>query len=222
MVYDCSPNAEWHAKHRLPHHPTLEQRMQWHMEHARRCPCPAQDEDLLEHLKKRYLGTHQDFWIVYNTNDHRILGLWAADCAEHLLPFFEERYPDDPRPREAIRTLRAWAQTGEFHMKAIRSAALAAHASAKGVKRDEPAAGFAAHAAGQAVSTAHVPTHALGTVVYSIKLVAALHPLDVKAAVTQERTWQLQRLPEHLRPWVETWIVKMYQMLPKPLRMRLG
>jgi hypothetical protein len=185
--------------------------MQWHIEHARRCPCPSQDEDLLEDLKKSYLGTHQDFWIVYHTNDHRALGLWAANCAEHLLPYFEEPYPEDPRPRDAISTLRAWVQTGEFHMAVIRGASLAAHAAAKAVKKEELAAGFAAH----------VPTHALGPVLYSLKLVAALRPTDVKAAVAQERAWQTQRLPEQLRLWVDAWLEKTYPLLPKQLRMQL-
>ena len=25
--------------------------------------------------------------------DQKILALWAAECAEHVLPFFEEKYP---------------------------------------------------------------------------------------------------------------------------------
>jgi len=221
MEFDSSPNTEWHLKHQLPKNPTLVQRVKWHMEHARRCPCPSQDEDIMEELKKRYLGKHQDFWIVYNTNDHRALGLWAADCAEHLLPYFEEKYPEDPRPRDAIRTLRGWVQTGEFRMAVIRGASLAAHAAAKAVKKEELAARFAAHAAGQAVGTAHVPTHALGPVLYSLKLVAALRPTDVKAAVAQERAWQTQRLLEQFRPWVDAWVEKTYPLLPKQLRMQL-
>ena len=221
VEFDRSPNTEWHLKHQLPNNPTLDQRVKWHIVHARRCPCPSQDQDLLEELQKRYLGTHQDFWIVYNRNDHRALGLWAADCAEHLLPYFEETYPEDLRPRDAISTLRAWVQTGEFRMAVIRGASLAAHAAAKAVKKEELAAGFAAHAAGQAVGTAHVPTHALGPVLYSVKLVAALRPTDVKAAVAQERAWQTQRLPQHLRPWVDAWVEKTYPFLPKPLRMQL-
>ena len=27
--------------------------------------------------------------------DHRALALWAADCAEHVLAYFEEKYPKD-------------------------------------------------------------------------------------------------------------------------------
>lgn len=175
----------------------------------------------MEELKKRYLGKHQDFWIFYNRNDHRALGLWAAQCAEHLLPYFEEKYPEDTRPRDAIRTLREWVQTGEFSMAVIRGASLAAHAAAKKVNKEDKVANFAAHAAGQAVATAHVPTHALGPVLYSIQLVAALSPTDVKAAVAREREWQTQRLPQYLRPWVDSWVEKTQPLLPKHLRTQL-
>lgn len=218
MEWDSSPNTEWHLKHTLPKEPTLDQRVKWHMDHARRCPCPSQDEDILEELKKRYLGTHQDFWICYTINDQKALGLWAAECSEHLLPYFEEKYPQDPRPRNALRILREWAQTGKFSMPVIRGASLAAHAAAKEVHEEDKAAKFAAHAAGQAVATAHVPTHALGPVLYSMQLVAALHPTDVKAAVAQEREWQTQRLPENLRPWLDSWVEKTQRLLPKNLR----
>lgn len=35
------------------------------------------------------------------TDDHhQLLALWAADCAEHVLPFFAAVAPDDPRPRD--------------------------------------------------------------------------------------------------------------------------
>jgi hypothetical protein len=221
LEFESSPNIEWHSKHRLPKNPTLDQRVKWHMEHARRCPCTAHDEDILEELRKRYLGKHQDFWIEHNVNDHRALGLWAAACAEHVLPYFEDKYPEDTRPRGAIKTLREWVSTGRFSMPVIRRASLAAHAAAKKVDKQDVAANYAAHAAGQAIGTAHVPTHAIGTVLYSIRLVAALHPTDVKAEVTKERTWQTQRLPENLRSWVDAWVERTIPLLPKNLRMQL-
>ena len=31
--------------------------------------------------------------------DHRLLALWAASCAEHVLDLFESAQPEDPRPR---------------------------------------------------------------------------------------------------------------------------
>lgn len=32
-------NAGWHRAHRMPKKPTLEQRINWHLEHARHCGC---------------------------------------------------------------------------------------------------------------------------------------------------------------------------------------
>ena len=48
-------------------------------------------------------------------SDHRLLALWAASCAEHVLHLFESVQPSDPRPRHAIGHVRAWAR-GEMRM----------------------------------------------------------------------------------------------------------
>jgi hypothetical protein len=32
-------DADWHRAHRMPKHPTLEQRLEWHREHALHCDC---------------------------------------------------------------------------------------------------------------------------------------------------------------------------------------
>src|SRR5438045_6339986 len=53
--------------------------------------------------------------------DHHLLALWAAACAEHVLPFFEAAQPADLRPRQAIEQARAWAR-GEIAMAVARAA----------------------------------------------------------------------------------------------------
>ena len=78
--------------------------------------------------------------------DHRSLVLWATDCAERALPYFEETYPKDNRPRNAVEAGRAWVR-GEIATSEARAAAFAAHAAAR-------AAGHAAHAASYAVTAA--------------------------------------------------------------------
>jgi hypothetical protein len=125
--------------------------------------------------------------------DQKILAQWAAECAEHVLYCFEEKYPSDDRPREAIAVLRQWIDTGVFSMSVIRRASLSAHAAAKGKK--EADAAFAARAAGQAVGTAHVPTHALGSSLYGIRA-AADHSGVVDDGLVKERYWQMRRLRE--------------------------
>src|SRR5579863_4858593 len=42
--------------------------------------------------------------------DHHLLALWAAACAEHVLPLFESAHPGDQRPRQAIEHARAWVR----------------------------------------------------------------------------------------------------------------
>lgn len=126
--------------------------------------------------------------------DQKILALWATDCAEHVLPYFEEKYPNNDRPRRAIETLRAWINTGVFKMAVIRKASLDSHAAAHDAcENGEEAACFAAHAAGQAVATAHVPTHALGSSIYGIRAAAAYFG-NVDDGLINERNWQLRRL----------------------------
>lgn len=128
--------------------------------------------------------------------DHKILATWAADCAERVLPYFEEKYPGDTRPRDAISALRAWIHTGVFHMSEVRKASLAAHAAARSVEEDD-AARSAARAAGQAMATAHVPRHALAAALYAATAVRdASSPSDAEAATLREREWQFRHLEE--------------------------
>jgi len=56
-------------------------------------------------------------------------------------------------------------------MHTVRKLSLSAHAAARAAKTE--AAGFAARAAGHAVATWHVPTHALGAPLYAEKARAA-------------------------------------------------
>jgi hypothetical protein len=135
--------------------------------------------------------------------DHRSLVLWAADCAEHVLPYFEENYSEDDRPRKAIEAARAWVR-GEIAMSKARDAAFAAHAAARDA--DHAAARAAARAAGHAVATAHVADHAGHAAAYAVNAAtAAAIPTAAGTASATERDWQCRRLPEHLRPVALAW-----------------
>ena len=143
------------------------------------------------------LAQHKDEFVeLVNKTDHKILAVWAIDCAERVLPYFEEKYPEDHRPRNAIETLQAWINTGVFKMAVIRKASLASHAAAREVGEDN-AARSAARAAGQAVATAHVPTHSIGAAIYALQAIhRATDSSDAGAAVARERDWQYQHLLE--------------------------
>ena len=129
-------------------------------------------------------------------SDHKTLAVWAIDCADRVLPYFEEKFPDDHRPRNALKALQLWINTGVFKMADIRKASLASHAAAREVGEDNPARS-AARAAGQAVATAHVRTHSLAAANYALQAVhRAANLVDADAAVAKERDWQYQHLLE--------------------------
>lgn len=131
--------------------------------------------------------------------DHHRLALWAACCAEHVLPLFESAHPGDPRPRQAIEHARAWVR-GEVTMMESR----AAGGHAMGAARDKRgAARFAAYAACEARAVAHVAAHDLGAAAYAIKAARAAAPdVEADAAGRDECRWQRDQLPAAIRELV--------------------
>src|SRR6266567_3076396 len=123
--------------------------------------------------RPKFSITHKDESMLelVRKTDHKTLAIWAIDCAERVMPYFEEKYPQDHRPRQALETLQTWIDTGVFQMAVIRKASLAA---------------------GQAVATAHVPRHAYGPAIYAQQAIyRATNSMD---AVESERNWQYQHL----------------------------
>ncbi len=132
-------------------------------------------------------------------SDHRLLALWAAVCAEHVLPLFEAVQPADPRPRQALEQARAWAR-GAITMSQARAAAGAANAAASALSG---AARHAAYAAGQAAAVAHVAAHELGAAAYAIKAARAAAPGgESVSAGRRECRWQRAQLPAAIRELV--------------------
>ena len=72
---------------------------------------------------------------LVNKTDQKTLAIWAIDCAGRVMPSFEEKYPQDHRPRHALETLQTWIDTGVFQMAVMRKASLDAHAAAREVGR---------------------------------------------------------------------------------------
>ena len=46
-------NSKWHDSHKMPSHPTIDQRMNWHTEHVRNCGCRPIPKKLLAQSKKK-------------------------------------------------------------------------------------------------------------------------------------------------------------------------
>jgi hypothetical protein len=132
-------------------------------------------------------------------SDHRLLALWAALCAEHVLDRFESVQPEDPRPRRAIEQARAWVR-GDVNMTQARTAAGHAMGAARNL---QGAARHAAYAAGQAGAVAHVAAHELGAAAYAIKAARASAPDGESDRAGQlECRWQRDQLPGRIRELV--------------------
>lgn len=99
---------------------------------------------------------------------HKLFGLKAGQIAEKTLRLFEKERPQDDRPKKAINAIIEWAEGKRtLGMKEVRKLSLDAHAAARECKTES--AKYAARAAGQAIATWHVPTHALAVPIYSSK-----------------------------------------------------
>jgi hypothetical protein len=45
-------NASWHDHNKMPFRPTLEARVQWHLEHAQACACRAIPKTILAEIER--------------------------------------------------------------------------------------------------------------------------------------------------------------------------
>ncbi len=46
-------NKEWHAKNRMPKNPAMDERLQWHLEHAKKCGCRPVPESVLAYARSK-------------------------------------------------------------------------------------------------------------------------------------------------------------------------
>jgi hypothetical protein len=169
-------------------------------------------------LVTRHSAVVQPLRTLIEQQKHRTLVLWALDCAPRVLAIFEERVPNDPRPRQALEATEAWAR-GEIKMPVAKKAAHATHNAASEVTDDPvngPAATAAARAMGHVVGTVHVETHAIGLVSYGITAfvyASGYAPNSKEAAelITRECDWfyerllywqeNIEKIDEEGRPW---------------------
>jgi len=129
--------------------------------------------------------------------DHARLARWAAVCAEHVLPLFEDEHPSDGRPRDAVEAARAWAR-GELGMMDARARGGHAMGAARPL---HGAARYAACSAGQAACVGHVAEHDLGAAACAIRAARAADPRD-SGAGRAERDWQREQLDDEIRALV--------------------
>ena len=56
-----SLNKEWHLKNKMPVKATIDQRIEWHLEHIKYCGCRGIPEKLIPEIRKRKLMSKQGF-----------------------------------------------------------------------------------------------------------------------------------------------------------------
>jgi hypothetical protein len=137
-----------------------------------------------------------DWWLwlarAYGIDlDKPRLVTFAADCAERVLPKFEERHPADKRPREAVEAARAWVTCPSPETRAAANAAYAAAYTAY-------AAAYAAYAANAADDAANA-AYAAAIAAYAAYTAndaayAAAYAAYAAANAADERSWQTDRL----------------------------
>lgn len=127
--------------------------------------------------------------------ERRVVALWAADCAERVLPIFEADAPDDARARDGIARTRAFGRGELRTADLIRERFVAGRAAQSATS---PAAVAAARSAGQASGVAHMGAHALGAAAYAAKA-AALAAGDQDGARRAEVGWQVDRMTDEVR-----------------------
>jgi len=113
----------------------------------------------------------------------------AIACAEHVLPIFEKRRPDDNRPRRAIEAAKAVLENDTPENRAYAAdAADAAYATADAVYATD-AADYA-YAAAYAAAAAVYATDA----VYAVYAAEAAADADADADADAERQWQADEI----------------------------
>jgi hypothetical protein len=123
----------------------------------------------------------------------RLVALWAADCAERVLPIFEAASPEDPRPRDAIARTRAYAR-GELDTASQIRNRFGGGSAARDAA--SPAAA-AARAAGQASAVCHMGAHALGAAAFAARAIGL--QTGNPDAIDAEILWQVQHMSTEMR-----------------------
>lgn len=117
----------------------------------------------------------QDLTMLFREQSHRTMVLWALDLAAESVAKLEEKYPDEPRPREALESAWTWAE-GKIKMRLAQRKILDCHALAKELDRKEDIA--LCHAVGQACAVVHTAEHAIGYPMY--KLSSIVYQLGIE------------------------------------------
>lgn len=107
----------------------------------------------------------QDLIMPFESQNHRVMVLWALDFAEESVHRLEAKYPEEQRPRIALQGAWNWA-SGKIKMREAQRKILDCHAFAKEIDDKEYIA--VCHSIGQACAVVHTAGHAIGYPIYDL------------------------------------------------------
>ncbi len=64
-------NDAWHEKHPMLRKPTLEQRVKWHVGHAKACGCREIPQTILIELRARGIKSGSNLWLPASSSTIR-------------------------------------------------------------------------------------------------------------------------------------------------------
>lgn len=126
---------------------------------------------------------------MIEASSKKVIIKWAHEQAEKACDLFMKNYPLEMRPLFAIEQSIMWSQ-GMIKMGPAKQAILACHAVAKELENKKDIA--IVHAIGQAASTVHVKSHALGLVFYELSSIV----FDV--GIEQYKDPVIQKIDEYI------------------------
>lgn len=154
------------------------------------------DIELLLKKKRKILFSRmspclQPLLIQIQKQDHQTLILWALDCAMVPIKILQKKYPKEERPKIALQKSFEWA-TGLIKMPEAKKAILDCHRCAKEIKDEVDIALF--HAIGQACSTVHVETHAIGLPIYELTAIVRSNPHHYTKLIEEKIKFYIEKL----------------------------
>lgn len=129
---------------------------------------------------------------LYQKQEHLTLARWSLEIAARVISLTELAVADYPEIQQGFEQNKLW-QTGDARMHDVRQAGFALHRRAK--TQTDAIKLNTLRTIGQAVSSGHMPDHALVASDYAVKVIHLLFPHD-QAKITAERQWQIEKLQE--------------------------
>mgnify|MGYP000018295067 FL=1 len=134
----------------------------------------------------------QDLILLFQSQSHRVISLWAFDFAEESISLLDGKYPEECRPKEALDAAKDWA-AGRIDMRMAQRKILDCHAFSKEIDCREDVA--RCHAIGQACATVHTAGHAIGYPIYDLSaIIYKLGLNNCKEAVEQRKQEYIDKL----------------------------